>query len=206
MNKKLFVKVKDLCKDTGLSEKYLKAITEKMGGSIEDDSTDDAAIEETANLIADVAKESQGEATRWANKKKADKKKKTSDEDVDPDDDPDEDENNDQKKKKPADDPNNERIKELEKKLADMEAENSKGKRAKEIADAMEKHKIPAKLRNRLSKSISDDEDPDEAIANLKQDLITDGLMTENEEGSKAASEKQVDEAADDLLKSITAK
>ena len=206
MNKKLFVKVKDLCKDTGLSEKYLKAITEKMGGSIEDDSTDDAAIEETANLIADVAKESQGEATRWANKKKADKKKKTSDEDVDPDDDPDDDENNDQKKKKPADDPNNERIKELEKKLADMEAENSKGKRAKEIADAMEKHKIPAKLRNRLSKSISDDEDPDEAIANLKQDLITDGLMTENEEGSKAASEKQVDEAADDLLKSITAK
>lgn len=202
MNKKLFVKVKDLCKDTGLSEKYLKAITEKMGGSIEDDSTDDAAIEETANLIADVAKESQGEATRWANKKKADKKKKTSDEDEDPD----EDENNDQKKKKPADDPNNERIKELEKKLADMEAENSKGKRAKEIADAMEKHKIPAKLRNRLSKSISDDEDPDEAIANLKQDLITDGLMTENEEGSKAASEKQVDEAADDLLKSITAK
>lgn len=206
MNKKLFVKVKDLCKDTGLSEKYLKAITEKMGGSIEDDSTDDAAIEETANLIADVAKESQGEATRWANKKKADKKKKTSDEDVDPEEDPDEDENNDQKKKKPADDPNNERIKELEKKLADMEAENSKGKRAKEIADAMEKHKIPAKLRNRLSKSISDDEDPDEAIANLKQDLITDGLMTENEEGSKAASEKQVDEAADDLLKSITAK
>ena len=44
MNKKLFEKVKGLCKDTGLSEKYLKAITEKMGGSIEDDSTDDEAI------------------------------------------------------------------------------------------------------------------------------------------------------------------
>ena len=70
MNKKLFEKVKGLCKDTGLSEKYLKAITEKMGGSIEDDSTDDEAIESTANLIAEVAKESQGEATRWANKKK----------------------------------------------------------------------------------------------------------------------------------------
>lgn len=75
MNKKLFEKVKDLCKDTGLSEKYLKAITEKLGGSIEDDSTDDAAIETTANLIADVATESQGEATRWANKKKDDSKK-----------------------------------------------------------------------------------------------------------------------------------
>ena len=57
MNKKLFEKVKGLCKDTGLSEKYLKAITEKMGGSIEDDSTDDEAIESTANLIAEVAKE-----------------------------------------------------------------------------------------------------------------------------------------------------
>ena len=42
MNKTLFKKVKDLCKDTGLSEKYLTAITEKMGGSIEDDSTDEA--------------------------------------------------------------------------------------------------------------------------------------------------------------------
>jgi len=40
-----------------------------MGGSIEDDSTDDEAIESTANLIAEVAKESQGEATRWENKK-----------------------------------------------------------------------------------------------------------------------------------------
>ena len=50
MNKTLFDKVKSLCKDTGLSEKYLKAITEKLGGSIEDDSTDEAAIEEAANL------------------------------------------------------------------------------------------------------------------------------------------------------------
>ena len=29
MNKKLFEKVKGLCKDTGLSEKYLKAIPKK---------------------------------------------------------------------------------------------------------------------------------------------------------------------------------
>ena len=55
MNKTLFKKVKDLCKDTGLSEKYLTAITEKMGGSIEDDSTDEAEIEKVANQIADVA-------------------------------------------------------------------------------------------------------------------------------------------------------
>ena len=52
MNKKLFEKVNGLCKDTGLSEKYLKEITEKMGGSIEDDSTDDDAIESTANPVS----------------------------------------------------------------------------------------------------------------------------------------------------------
>ena len=55
MNKLLFEKVKAKCKDNGLSEKYLKAITEKIGGSVEDDSTDETAIEEMANQIADIA-------------------------------------------------------------------------------------------------------------------------------------------------------
>lgn len=41
MNKLLFSKVKDQCKDTGLSEECLKALTEAIGGSIEDDSTDE---------------------------------------------------------------------------------------------------------------------------------------------------------------------
>ena len=86
MNAKLFEKVKSLCKDTGLSEKYLKAITAKLGGSVEDDSTDEAAIEEAANLVAEVAKESQGEATRWANAKGKGKKKPSKDDDPDEDD------------------------------------------------------------------------------------------------------------------------
>ena len=83
MNKQLFEKVQKLCKDKGVSEKYLKAITEKLGGSIEDDSTDESAIETTANLIADVASETQSEATRWANKKPKNPKKKDSDDDPD---------------------------------------------------------------------------------------------------------------------------
>ena len=85
MNRKLFEKVKTKCTDTGLSEKYLQAITEKMGGSIEDDSTDDEAIETTANLIAEVAKESQGEATRWVNKKSQKKKPKETEEEEEED-------------------------------------------------------------------------------------------------------------------------
>ena len=206
MNKKLFEQVKSKCKDTGLSEKYLQAITEKMGGSVEDDSTDEAAIEETANLIADVAKESQGEASRWANKQKGNqKKKKQEDEDEDPDEDDDPDTTK-GKKKTGASKSESEELKAIRKELEELKAEKAKGNRAKEIADAMEKHKIPAKFRDRLAKSISDEEDVEDAVAAIKQDFITDGLMTEDSEGTKAASEKQVEEAANSLLESITAK
>lgn len=203
MNKKLFEKVKGLCKDTGLSEKYLKAITEKMGGSIEDDSTDDEAIESTANLIAEVAKESQGEATRWANKNKETKteeekkaeeerKKKEEEERL--------------KGKVALDEATKKRLKEMEEKIANYEAKESKEARAKEVVKAMEKHKIPAYLRDRLAKSISDDEDIEDAVSAYKQELITNGLDDEHSGGSKAASEKQIDEAADSLLESITVK
>lgn len=203
MNKKLFEKVKGLCKDTGLSEKYLKAITEKMGGSIEDDSTDDDAIESTANLIAEVAKESQGEATRWANKNKETKteeekkaeeerKKKEEEERL--------------KGKVALDEATEKRLKDMEEVIAGYKAKESKEARAKEVAKAMEKHKIPAYLRDRLAKSISDDEDIEDAVSAYKQELITNGLDDEHSGGSKAASEKQIDEAADSLLESITVK
>ena len=204
MNKKLFLKVKDLCKDTGVSEKCLKAITEKMGGSIEDDSTDEEAIETTANLIADVAKETQSEATRWANKKP----NKSKDE---------EEEEDEEGKKKPKttktkpedeeeEDATAKEIAELKKELADMKAERSKGEHSAAIAKAMATHNIPAKFRDRLAKSISDEDDIEEAVKSMKQDFITGGLMTDDSEGSKGASEKQVDEAADGLLESITVK
>lgn len=196
MNKILCEKVKDLTKDTGLSEKYLNAITEKMGGSIADDSSDSEAIEKVANLIADVAKESQGEATRWAQKdpktdpKKTKEPKKATKTDDDSDDD--------------SDDATTKRLKTMEEELEKLKAEKAKGDRATEINSAFEKHKIPAFLRSRLS--VPEDQKADEYVAAIKQDLITNGLMTDQTEGKKAASEKQVDEAADALLESITAK
>lgn len=202
MNKKLFEKVKGLCKDTGLSEKYLKAITEKMGGSVEDDSTDEAAIETCANLIADVAKESQGEATRWANKKKDPKK------DPEPSDGDGNEPN--PNPKKDGDGGDNaallKRIDDMAKELKELKDEKAKGDRSKSITELMAKHQIPKHLQERLAKSISDDEDAEAVISGYKQDLITNGLPTEDSEGTKAASEKQVDEAADSLLESITAK
>ena len=177
MNKTLFKKVKDLCKDTGLSEKYLTAITEKMGGSIEDDSTDEAEIENVANQIADVAKESQGEATRWANKAKEPKE---------PDNDP------------------NKRISELQAEMDKMKQEQAKKDRETAVQAALNKHGIPEWRRKGLV--IPDEEDPDAYCAGLKQDLITQNLISEDSESVKTANAKNVEEASDALLESIIVK
>ena len=216
MNKTLFEKVKSLCKDTGLSEKYLKAITEKLGGSIEDDSTDEAAIETTANLVADVAKESQGESSRWVDafKKKNPKRKDPDDDDPDDDSDDDDDPDDDpDAKKKGKKDPMMKLLKKMQKQMDDqakeletLRGEKAAGERTANIQKLMETHKIPKYLRDTLAKSIAEGDDPEESIKNFKQGLITNGLETEEPEGKKVASEKQVDEAADSLLESITVK
>lgn len=202
MNKELFAKVKDKCKDTGLSEKYLTAITEAMGGSVADDSTDNDAIESTANLILSVATASQSEATRWANKTKGNPKPKPKDgegEEPNPN-------NKDGNGGGKGSSEEIEAIKKLQQQIDEMKAEKSHSERTATINAAFEKHQIPAFLRDRLAKSISDDEDVEEAVSALKQDCITNGLMSNQADGAKAASEKQVDEAADALLESITVK
>lgn len=204
MNKALYTKVKDRCKDTHLSEKYLKEITENIGDVVEDDSIDEELIEKTATKIVNIAKSSQGEATRWAQnaKENANQGKKgegESEEDDDPQ------KGKGKGKTEHDDDPHAARIKELEDEIAQIKGEKSKAKRSSDIASVMEKHKIPTYLRNRLAKSIGDDEDIEEAVTAIKQDLITDGLMPKDGEGEKAASDKQIDSAADALLESITA-
>ena len=205
MNKALYTKVKDRCKDTHLSEKYLKEITESIGDVVEDDSTDEELIEKTATKIVNIAKSSQGEATRWAQnaKENANQGKKgegESEEEDDPQ------KGKGKGKTEHDDDPHAARIKELEDEIAQMKGEKSKAKRSSDIASVMEKHKIPTYLRNRLAKSIGDEEDIEKAVTAIKQDLITDGLMPKDGEGEKAASDKQIDSAADALLESITAK
>lgn len=195
MNKTLFVKVKDLCKDTGLSEKYLKVITEKMGGSIEDDSTDETAIGNMANQIAEIAKEAQSEATRWATKKKEDSKN---------DDDPAKKDDDSAKKDDPKTDPNAKKIEDMEKELETMRKEQAAKDRESTVTKALDKHGIPAWRRKGLV--IPENEDPDKYCAALKQDLITENLLPEDPESVKTASEKNVDEASDSLLDSIIVK
>ena len=205
MNKELFAKVKDKCKDTGLSEKYLTAITEAMGGSVADDSTDNDAIESTANLILSVATASQSEATRWANKAKGNPKPKPNDGEGGEGEEPNPN-NKDGNGGGKGSSEESEAIKKLQQQIDELKAEKSHSERTATINAAFEKHKIPAFLRDRLAKSISDDEDVEEAVSVLKQDCITNGLMSNQADGAKAASEKQVDEAADALLESITVK
>ena len=213
MNKALFQKVKDLTKDSGVSEKYLKSITEKMGGKIEDDSTDTEAIEECANLIAGVVADTQAEATRWAQKNKGGKKSKKStkaeedDEDEEDDEENEEEEDEDGKgKKKPKKSKSDDRLKALEEQLAELKAERAGSQRKSEIEQLMEKHKIPEHLRSRLAKSIADDEDAEDVISEYKQQLITNGLSDDNEGAKGGASAKDVDSAAEDNLKSIEVK
>lgn len=193
MNKTLLAKVKDLCKDTGLSEKYLIAITEKMGGSIEDDSTDETAIGNVANQIAEIAQETQGEATRWASKKK------------DKDNPDDSKKNDDQKKKEDSkNDPNAKKIAEMEKEVENMKKEQAAKDRDNAVTQALDKHGIPAWRRKGLV--IPENEDPDTYCAALKQDLITENLLPEDPESVKTATDKNVDEASDSLLESIIVK
>ena len=53
---------------------------------------------------------------------------------------------------------------------------------------------------------VPEDQDPDEYLAGIKQDLITQNLMPADAEGAKAANDKATDELADSLLESITVK
>ena len=210
MNAALFQKVKDLTKNTGVSEKYLKSITEKMGGKIADDSTDTEAIEECANLIAEVVSETQSEATRWAQKqrnKKSKKSKSHEDEDEEDDEDDEDDEEAGKGKKKPKKaKSSSDRLKALEDEIKQLKAERAGSQRKSEIEALMEKHKIPSYLRARLAKSVGDDEDAEEIISTFKQELITAGLSEQDEGGAKVASQKDVESAADSLLESITVK
>lgn len=201
MNKLLFSKVKDQCKDTGLSEECLKALTEAIGGSIEDDSTDEEAIGKVANQIKQVAVSTQSEAARWANNKKDQKKQKPANKDGEGDDD---DPDGDQDPPQNTDNQVLELLKKLEKRMDQFEVDGKTKDRQKLIKEAMENHKIPAKFRDRLAKSIGDDEDIEETVKAFKQGFITEGLTSEGEQKNKTATEQQVDEAADALLKSIT--
>jgi len=90
----------------------------------------------------------------------------------------------------------------LEKELNDMKANQGKAARDASVTAAVKKHNIPEWRMKGVV--VPDDQDPDAYLAAIKQDLITQSLMSANTEGSKVANEQETSEAADYLLSKIS--
>lgn len=185
MNKILQTKVTDKCKDMGLSEEYVKGITDKLGGTVADDSTDETAIETVANQIVEIARLSQGEATRWVNKNK----QKTEPPKPEP-----------PKPEPPKPEPPQQtvnveeavrkamesytstfeqRVKQLEEQNANLLAEKSKAERTASINAAYAKHSIPEALREYVAvPETVEAKDIDGYVAGMAQKLVALKLPT----------------------------
>lgn len=202
-NSKLFDKVKGKCKDMGLSEKYLKDITEALGAALSDDSTDEQ-IETVANQCVTVAKHSQAEATRWANKNKQKKGGKDGDPDTNGDeDDPDEEgKGKGEKTEPPTDEPEffrkfremmENRMDAMEKAEKERKAEDAKAKRKADIVAACDKYKVPEEKR-RFVLNIPDDEDIDTYVGDYAKQFTVDNLPGGGSGEKKVPSQKETEE------------
>lgn len=188
MNSILQTKVKDKCKDMGLSEEYVMSITEKIGGSVAEDSTDETAIELVANQIMEIAKLSQGEATRWVNKHK-EKNEPAKQEPKKQE--PKETEPAKQKQVEKEDEPDwfksfreaqEKRIKQLEEQNATLAAERTKAERTASINAAFVKHSIPESLREFVAVPETIEQAAiDGYVAGLAQKIVT--LQLPNRDG-----------------------
>lgn len=201
MNVSLNEKVRAKCKDMGLSEKYLNAITEAIGGSIADDSTDETAIENVANQIAAAAAASQAEATRWVNARKPQEHNvPTQQPTTTPK--PLETEKPEWFKQYEQEQLN--KIKALEEKNREITARYNSDKRSEAISSAFDKHNIPANLRQFIS--VPDDvENIEQHIANAAQVLTTMSLPT-GVAGQQDPNAKTSNDSIIDALKTINNK
>lgn len=199
---KLTDRVKAKCKDMGLSEKHLDALIEALGEGITDDSTDED-IDKKVNLIVSIAKSSQSEATRWANKAK-EKPEPT-------------------KKEEPSkgDESGKEDIPDWKKAIEEMKAEMKKAreeeaearKKEKEaearkaaITAAFEKYKIPEAKRKFLSNVPDDVEDIDKYIGEYAQLTMNENLPGGGGGQKKVPTEKETEEVAKGWLARLTGK
>lgn len=196
MNKILQQKVKDKCKDMGLSEEFVNGVTELLGADIADDSTDEAAIETVVNRIADVAKRSQGEATRWAQKAKpAPIVPPTPPVPPAP------------TEEEPAyfkafREAQEKRMKALEDSNNTLIAEKAKLERANAIGAAFSKHNIPEYLREYVTVPESvETAKIDEFVSGMAQKFVTQQLPGMNIQGRQVASDEETKAAADSFFK-----
>lgn len=191
---KLFDKVKDKCKDMGLSEKHLKDLTEALGGGLKEDSTDEE-VDAVVDQIVKIAGLSQGEVTRKMQKKTPKKKttKATGDDDDDPDSNDDDDEGKSAIEKA---------VSALRKEMEDAfkqereerQAERDREARSASIKAAMDKYKIPEKQRRFIQNVPDDVEDVDKYISEYAQEIVTDGLPGDESGQRKVPTQKETED------------
>ena len=200
MNKTLTEKVKAKCKDMGLSEEYLNGVTKLLGGSIADDSTDEKAIEDCANQIMEVAKASQGEATRWAQKQKPKPEPPAPPTPQTP----------------PAPQPegepewfkayreqNEQRMKSIEDENNLLKQQRTASERQASITAAFDKYNVPTYLRQHLAVP-EDVTDIDAHVAKMAQDFVTHQLPQTDGGQKKVASKEETEAAANAFFAKVT--
>jgi hypothetical protein len=199
MNKVLAQKVKDKCKDMGLSEDYVNGITEVLGADITDDSTDETAIENVANLIADVARRSQGEATRWAQKRQPQTPPTPP---APPQPTPPTPSKGEPDWAKQMRESLEQRMSQLEQQNATLIAERKHQERSSKINAAFVKFNIPEYLREFVS--VPDDVDDtkiEEFVGGMSQKLVAQQLPGMETSGRQVASKEETAAAAENFFK-----
>ena len=205
---KLFDKVKDKCKDMGLSEKHLKDLTEALGGGLKEDSTDEE-VDAVVDQIVKIAGLSQGEVTRKMQKKTP--KKKTTKATGDDDDDPDSNDDDDDDEGKSAID---KAVSALRKEMQDAfkqereerQAERDREVRSASIKAAMDKYKIPEKQRRFIQNVPDDVEDVDKYISEYAQEIVTDGLPGDESGQRKVPTQKETEDTGKSWFQRLSGK
>lgn len=202
---KLFDTVKDKCKDMGLSEKFLKDLTEALGGGLTEDSTDEE-VDSVVNQIVTIAKHSQGEVTRKMQKQtpKPKNTKKGEETDEDGPKEPDEDDPEEGKGKKEWEKAiaalRKEMKEEREQAAEERRQEKAREARAAAITAALDKYKVPEKSRRFVQNVPEDIEDVDKYIGEYAQTIVTEGLPGDEEGQKKVPTQKETEEIGKGLF------
>lgn len=198
MNKILQQKVEDKCKDMGLSKEFVNGLTELLGADIADDFTDEAAIETTANRIAEAAKKTQSEATRWAQKNKPTPPAPQPQPQTAPTE-------SDEMKKWRED--MDKRFKAIEDENKLLRAERQKQERTAKIGAAFTKHHIPEYLREYVTVPDSvEDAKIDEYVGGMAQKFVTQQLPGMEDSSRQVASKEETQAAADKFFENLNVK
>ena len=191
----------------GLSEKFLKDITEALGGGLMEDSTDEE-FNSVVEQIVNIAKHSQGELTRKFQQKDDPKKTKNAKQegkDDDPDD-PSGDGDGKSEVEKAIENLRKEFRDELKRDREERTAEKKREERTAAINAAMEKYKIPEKHRRFIQNVPDDVEDVDKYMSEYAQGVVTESLPDGGDGQRKVPTQKETEETGKGWFRRLTGK